>query len=384
MYDSRSFFWLVFFLVTAVSGGCKKFVDYQDVILVTGTENNKLVKFTVENTPSSFGVSATATRKADADITVNFAADTSMVAAYNVETSAKYYVLPAGSYELSGTTGVIKAGSNISDAIIVRIVSTAALVDGRTYILPVTIKSVNGPLPVLEASRTIYLKVARVITFKSIDISDPAFYYPYTFTTPVNDISKYTFEIKCYINSWHTGSPPISRLCNWGPADQSLPNLLRFGEGGSQVNQLQWVSAEGSAFSTTLFALNTWYSISCVYDGTSYKMYVNGKLDASFDGAGKVYQFGALELGMSYAGYQTAQRFLGRIAEVRMWNRALSVTEIQEGLCGVDAGAGGLLGYWKMNEGSGSTFSDRTGKGRDMTWPKAPVWNSSVDNKCAQ
>ena len=150
------------------------------------------------------------------------------------------------------------------------------------------------------------------------------------------------------------------------------------------MNQLQWVSAEGSAFSNTLFALNTWYSISCVYDGTSYKMYVNGKLDVSFDGAGKVYQFGSLELGMSYAGYQTAQRFLGRIAEVRFWNRALSVTELQEGLCGVDAGAKGLIGYWKMNEGSGNTFIDRTGNGRNMIWPKAPVWNTSTDNKCAQ
>jgi hypothetical protein len=186
------------------------------------------------------------------------------------------------------------------------------------------------------------------------------------------------------VNDWHTGNPPISRLCNWGPVDESMPNLLRFGEAGSKINQLQWVSAEGSMFSTTEFATKTWYSISCVYDGNSYKMYVNGKLDGGFEGAGKVYQLGALELGMSFAGYQTSQRFLGKIAEIRFWNRPLSITEIQEGLCGVDAAATGLVAYWKMNEGEGNTFFDRTGNGRNMVWPKPAVWNTDADNKCAQ
>jgi hypothetical protein len=87
---------------------------------------------------------------------------------------------------------------------------------------------------------------------------------------------------------------------------------------------------------------------------------------------------------MSFAGFQNAQRFLGRVAEIRFWNRPLSRTDIQEGLCGVDAAASGLLGYWKLNEGTGNIFYDRTGNGRDMTWPKAVVWNSDSNNKCAQ
>jgi len=375
---------LVLCMAAGIFSACKKSVDFKDVILITGTENDKLVKFTVESAPSSYAVTATATGKVNNDIAVNFEVDTTLVATYNNEMSAKYYSLPKGSYELSGNESTIKAGSNISDPVTVRITSTANFVDGRTYILPVTIKSVNGSLSVLEASRTIYLKVARVIDFKSIDISSPDFYYPYAFAQPVNNISKYTFEIKCFINDWHPGSNQISRLSNWGPVDESLPNLLRFGEAGSKINQLQWVSAEGSVFSKTEFATKTWYTISCVYDGSTYKMYINGKLDASFEGAGKVYQLGALEIGMSYAGYQSAQRFLGRVAEIRFWDRPLSITEIQEGICGVDAASNGLTAYWKMNEGDGKTFFDRTGKGHNMIWPKTTVWNSSTENKCAQ
>lgn len=365
--------------------GCKKYKDFDDVIMITGTETNQLVKFTVEGTPSSYGVTASASGKVPEDITVNFAIDTSLVSVYNAERSANYFPAPAGSYEISGTTGVIKAGTAVSDPVAVRILSTASFVDGRTYIIPVTIKSVSGPLQVLEPSRTIYLKIARVTQFNAVDLSNFNFYDIDTFATPYSNVQKFTFEVKCYINSWHSGSPPISRLCNWGPEDQSMFNLLRFGEGGSQVNQLQWINSSGSVFSNTLFDLQKWYTISCVYDGSTCKLYIDGTLDNSFDASGQVYEFGALELGMSYAGYQNAQRFLGRIAEVRFWNRPLSRTEIQEGLCGVDAAANGLVAYWKMNEGTGNTFQDRTGNGRDITWKKAPVvWNTDATNKCAQ
>lgn len=383
-YNFRYSSVLMFIMVMVVISACKKNLSFDDVILITGTQENKLVKFTVEGVPSSFAVTATATDKVESDVNVSFDVDTTLVEQYNTEMSAKYYVLPKGSYELVGNNAVIKAGTNVSNAVTVYIRSLEKFVDGRTYILPVTIKNVTGSMSVLEASRTIYLKVARVIDFKSIDISNPNFYYPYAFTQPLNNVTKFTYEIKCYINEWHPGSNQISRLSNWGPVDESLPNLLRFGEAGSKINQLQWVSAEGSTFSKTEFAAKTWYTISCVYDGSTYKMYVNGKFDSGFDGAGKVYQLGALEIGMSYSGYQSAQRFLGRVAEIRFWDRPLSPTEVQEGICGVDASSAGLVAYWKMNEGEGNVFYDRTGKGRNMTWPKTVVWNADGFNKCAQ
>lgn len=384
-YTSRLAFFGVMGLALLTGAACRKYKGYQDVILITGTETNNLIKFTVENTPSSYGVTASATGKVTQDITVNFAVDTSLVSVYNAQVDANYYAAPAGSYTISGNTGVIKAGTNVSAPVTVQVTSTANLIDGRSYIIPVTIKSVSGSLSVLESSRTVYLKIARVTQFNSIDLSNFNFYDVDTFKTSYPNVKTFTFEVKCLVNAWHTGSPPISRLCNWGPVDQSMFNLLRFGEAGSQQNQLQWINSSGSCFSNTLFALNTWYTLSCVYDGSTCKLYIDGNLDNSFDASGQVYEFGALELGMSYAGYQNAQRFLGRMAEVRFWNRPLSKTEIQQNLCGVDATANGLVGYWKMNEGTGNTFFDRTGNGRDMVWKKAPVvWNSDPINKCAQ
>jgi hypothetical protein len=382
--NSRLRFVLLMVMLSVFLPFCKKAMETKDVILITGTETKKLVKFTVEQIPSSFGVTATTTSLLDVDVTVDFKIDPSLVATYNDEMSSNFYPAPIGSYEISGTSGTIKAGTSISTPVVVRIISTANFVDGRSYLIPVTIQNVTGPLPVLNASRTIYLKVARVIQFTSIDISNFNFYASYPLPNPVTNIKEFTFEVKCYVDQWHTGSPPISRLCNWGPVDESMFNLLRFGEAGTEINQLQWINSSGSCLSKTLFALQRWYTISCVYDGSTCKLYIDGVLDNSFDASGQAYTLGALELGMSFAGYQNAQRFLGRVAEIRFWTKALTKTTIQEGLCGVDAAADGLLAYWKLNEGTGNTFLDITGHGRTMNWPKTVAWSTATNNKCAQ
>lgn len=384
-YNVKLFLLGVVALGAVLTVACRKYKQFQDVILVTGTETDNVIKFTVENTPASMNVTASATGIVSQDITVNFAVDTSLVSQYNAQVNGNYFAAPANAFTISGTSGVIRSGTNVSAPITVSIVSTDSLRDGRSYLIPVTITSVSGPLKVLETSRTVFLKIARVEQFNSIDLSNYNFYDVDTFATPITNITQFTFEVKCFINSWHTGNPPISRLCNWGPADQTTFNLLRFGEAGSDTSQLQWINSAGGMFSNTHFALNTWYNISCVCDGSTYKLYINGNLDNSFAASGQSFTWGALELGMSYAGYQNAQRFLGRTAEIRFWNRPLSQTEIQQNLCGADPSAPGLVSYWKLNEGSGQTFYDATGNGRNIVWKKAPVvWNADSVNKCAQ
>lgn len=53
--------------------------------------------------------------------------------------------------------------------------------------------------------------------------------------------------------------------------------------------------------------------------------------------------------------------FQGSINDVRIWNVGRSMSEINEGLYGeIDPNTEGLLGYWKMREGSDQTISDLT------------------------
>jgi len=377
--------------------------DYgREVILVSGTDSNPLVPFVVEDTPASYIVTASATGKVSEDVIVKFAQDNSLVEAYNEARRTSYFPIPDSAIEMDGLEGIIKAGSALSSGVTVRVVSTDDFVDGRNYLIPVTIESVQGgSMEVLPASKTIYLRVSRVINFNSLDISNPYFYGNYYADEPV-DLPNYTFEIKCFINQWHPGSEPISRLCNFSPIDESITNLLRFGENGQDVNSLQWVTPGGGLISSTRFNTGQWYTISISFDGSSYVMYVDGVKDAELAGdRGTVFQ--RLELGMSWfdsgnpgSSYPYRQRFLGRIAEIRLWDRALSTSELQVGICGVDPGSEGLVAYWKLDEGEGFMFYDATGNGYDMDWSEAwqndqqydkssyVNWVFDDQNKCSQ
>src|ERR1700754_1862891 len=97
--------------VTIAFAACKKYREFKDVILITGTETDNQIKFTVENLPSSINVTASATGIVTQDITVNFAVDTSLVSTYNAQVSGNYFAAPAGSYTVSATSGVIKKGA---------------------------------------------------------------------------------------------------------------------------------------------------------------------------------------------------------------------------------------------------------------------------------
>jgi hypothetical protein len=376
--------------------------DYnKKVLLITGTETDPLVKFVVEDTLASYTVTASATDTATEDITVTFERDDSLVAAYNTKHNTNYYAAPASAVELDETQGIIKAGSALSSGINVRIVSTNDFQDGRIYMIPITIKEVKGSdWEVLPASRTIFLRVSRIISFKSLSLENTNFYSSYIAPDDkILDLPNYTFEIKCYIKSW--AGAPISRLCNFGPKDESITNLLRFGENGQDKNSLQWVSPGGGIISTTRFNTGQWYTISVTFDGSKYTMYVDGIADAELAGS-KGTQFQRLELGMSWTNYGTTQRFAGWIAELRLWNRALTSSELQLGLCSVDPQSNGLVAYWKMNEGTGYIFNDATNNGYDMDWSNtwrevtegegivmldkssAVTWVDDEKNKCNQ
>src|SRR5258708_6974534 len=154
--NTRIFLGLLFLSSLSVLS-CRKAAFGDQVILVTGTEVGPIVKFTVENTPSEYLVTATSTQKAPQNINVTFALDTAAVAAYNKENRTTYYVAPAAAITITNLSTVIKAGSSASTAVSVKIISTSPLVDGRSYLIPLSIKSVTGgDMGVLESSRTIF------------------------------------------------------------------------------------------------------------------------------------------------------------------------------------------------------------------------------------
>ncbi len=75
---------------------------------------------------------------------------------------------------------------------------------------------------------------------------------------------------------------------------------------------------------------NTWYFVAGTYDGTSLRLYVNGTLVNSLVVVSSPFQTSEpLILGWKFNGIPS-DHFAGLIDEARIYNRALSLAEIQE------------------------------------------------------
>ena len=354
--------------------------DYQKVgLLISGTEQVPVQRFTVDELPSAYAVTVKATRRCAKDVTVHLAIDTTLVREYNKTHGTAYYPVPASCVTLEDSEVTIKQGEALSTTAQVKVINTDGFIEGATYVIPVTIRQVTGDGgEVIESSRTIFLQISRIISFYSLENNQNAssnYIFP---DDKMVNLTNYTIEFKVY--SYKFGNVGnIKRVLAIEGKNEEEANMFRFGENGSAGGDiLQWVLPGGRCFSSTHFKTNQWYLVSCTYDGTTFKMYVDGVEDAQTSGTGKATPFQRFELGMSWGNYRTSQFFQGRLCEVRVWNRALTASEISTGFAGVNAHSEGLVAYWKMNEGEGHIFHDATGHGYDMDW--TDTWRDDKEN----
>jgi hypothetical protein len=366
-------------LWTACDSEGDKF-DYDKVgLLISGTEQLPVQRFTVDELPASYAVTVKATRRCPKDVTLRLAIDTALVRTYNATHGTAYIAVPPSSVAIDDSEVTIRQGEALSTAAQVKVINTDDFIEGATYVIPVTIQQVTGGGgEVIESSRTIYLQISRIISFYSLENNlNASSNYIFPDDKMVN-LTNYTIEFKVY--SYLFGNVGnIKRVLAIEGKNEEEANMFRFGENGSAGGDiLQWVLPGGRCFSSTHFKTNRWYLVSCTYDGATFKMYVDGVEDAQASGNGKSTPFQRFELGMSWGNYRSSQFFQGRLCEVRVWNRALTASEISMGFAGVNAHSDGLVAYWKMNEGEGHIFHDATGHGYDMDW--TDTWRDDREN----
>ena len=86
-------------------------------------------------------------------------------------------------------------------------------------------------------------------------------------------------------------------------------------------------SSDISIVAPSLLALNTWTHVALTYDGSALRLYVNGALVTTRTVSGSIRtSTGALRIGGNAV---WGEYFAGSIDEVRIYNRALTLTEIQ-------------------------------------------------------
>ncbi len=108
---------------------------------------------------------------------------------------------------------------------------------------------------------------------------------------------------------------------------------------------------------------NTWYHIAATYDGTTMKLFLDGNLVGSMPKTGSVSTNSSV--GVWIGGNPptaTGHPWQGKIDEVRIWNTARTLAELQANSSSELSGSeAGLQAYYKFNEGTGQTLKDDAG-----------------------
>ncbi|PIT86830.1 MAG: hypothetical protein COU33_00995, partial [Candidatus Magasanikbacteria bacterium CG10_big_fil_rev_8_21_14_0_10_43_6] len=118
----------------------------------------------------------------------------------------------------------------------------------------------------------------------------------------------------------------------------------------------------GAFLGNTTLSIGTWYHVAGVWDGSNASIYLNGVSDATPSSLGGTLGNNSSPLTVgTLRTLTTPTKFMdGKIDEVRVYNRALSASEIsalyKSGSVSHKVPNNlGLVGYWSMNEGTSTT-----------------------------
>ncbi len=127
---------------------------------------------------------------------------------------------------------------------------------------------------------------------------------------------------------------------------------------------------------------NQWYYAEATYDGTTQKLYINGKLVASQNASGAI---GTSSNSLGIGGHSTvgSSFFTGFIDEPKIYNYARSAAQVREDFNRGAASLGtknqtflsnGLITYLKFDENTGTTAADSSGNSRTATLTGTAGW----------
>lgn len=119
-----------------------------------------------------------------------------------------------------------------------------------------------------------------------------------------------------------------------------------------------------------------WHHVVLVYDGTNRYIYIDGVKDASTDvpaGYDSTPTNPIITIGQ---GSYNMEEHEGKIDQVRIYGYARTPAQIAW-----DYNRGGPIGWWRMDENSGSTVHDETDNGYDGTMMSMDPANDWVDGK---
>ena len=205
------------------------------------------------------------------------------------------------------------------------------------------------------------------------------------------DLSVNTFTVSAWIYPSSWGQNNQGRIIDHGGGSGGSSGWsLHIQNSGSALQILTFQINNASSFNRSsnagVIALNTWQHVAVSYDNGTLTFYVNG-LEQGISTGVPVPNTRVSSPRIGMRSTDLLRGFDGRIDELRIWDRALTATEIQASmnleLSGTESG---LIAYYRMNSALGQVALDSSTLSNNATLGSTtgadlndPTWNSVVN-----
>lgn len=378
------FFGLLVSLLAMWGVSCQDDTEFFDSKVITGDAMKRvdtyLLKPGMDEMSQTF--QAKIPRPVESDIHVVYKVDPSLVETYNKAYYDAAVVLPESYYEVIEPNAVIHTGSVVSTDVILNFKDLTLLNTNLVYVLPVTVAETNWEL--LESARTVYYVFKGAALINTVANIKERRLKP-TFLHAGVLIGLKTITVEALVRADELNNKISTLMGVEGKF------LLRFSDQGLPGNQLQLATASSNATNPNwTIETGKWVHIAFTYNGNT------GQSELFVDGVSRGYGNKSIRTtvnwGYSYPveqetelrrgfwigySYESARYLDGDICECRIWNRVLTVEEIQakNHFYYVDPESEGLVAYWKFDEGQGVNVTDYA-NGNDLTANKDLTWKA--------
>ncbi len=217
-----------------------------------------------------------------------------------------------------------------------------------------------------------------------------------TFGQATSTLGSQTFTLECWFK--RTGTGTLGTTGTGGIENTAVPILTkgRNEDDGSNRDMNYWLGIDNATNKiaadfedmatglnhpvrgTTALSNNVWYHAAATYNGSTWKVYLNGNLETtllvgSFTPRSDGIQHAALGSALNSSG-TAAGYFAGIIDEARIWNIERTQAEIQSTMNSELISASNLIARWGLNEGVGSLANNTIGGSPPGILTNGPTW----------
>lgn len=179
----------------------------------------------------------------------------------------------------------------------------------------------------------------------------------------VNSISSTDASVACWFNRTGLLASGVSRILAIGTSDVTTLTIEVGSTAGSGALPAGVYGYDSNGHNSTAkyLPVSEWHHLAASKTGTTVNVYLDGVLIKSGTGAA------ATVSGTVVIGAVSGEGCVGIVDDAMVWTRALSTAEVLALSLGNQPSATNLVGWWKMDEGTGTSLTDSSGNANTGT-----------------